>query len=252
MKSFATNMWDFAKTLKVVKIGVNLFQMIFENTHDKEKVLNGRLWVFDNQPLVLPWKESIETDERAFKKTWIWVQIWNLPIHWITKEVRRKIGGVFLSSKDVIIPKVGSNEGKHVKILVKIDLTQPLIRGTTVKMNGIIKWIDFKYEKCSDFCYCCGIMGHSEKNCKVRGRPIDEEAQFGAWPRASTTRSPAKKQSIPKHSENDNTNDERNSNKNDTKERLMLTWKPFEYDTSVEELRGDSNMENGESNEKRG
>ena len=70
--------------------------------------------------------------------------------------------------KDVIIPNSGTKEGKHIKILAEIDLNQPMLRGTMVKMNGIIRWVEFKYERCPDFCFSCGIMGHTERNYKKK------------------------------------------------------------------------------------
>lgn len=85
-------------------------------------------------------------------------------MRWITKDTGKKIGGVFNAIKEVIIPTRGGKDGKHLKILVEIDLKQSLLQSTMVKMNGIMKWIDFHFEKCPDFYYCCGLMGHNEKN----------------------------------------------------------------------------------------
>ena len=53
------------------------------------------------------------------------MQIWSLPIHWITKDAWKKIGRVFNAVKEVII-LLGGKDGKHLKILVEIDLKQPL------------------------------------------------------------------------------------------------------------------------------
>ena len=93
-------MWSFEQNQKVVEIGVNKFQFIFNNNDDMERVLNRSPWIYDNQPLVvLPWKEGIQQDDEAFPRTWIWVQLWNLPIHWVTKGIGRKIGRVFDSVK---------------------------------------------------------------------------------------------------------------------------------------------------------
>lgn len=103
-------------------------------------MLNGRLWIFDGKPLVLqPWSEAVEEDQEALKKTRVWVHIWNLPIHWLTMEAGKKISKVFSAVKEVVIPNFGSRDGKHMKISAEIDLTQPIIRGTMVKMNGMIK-----------------------------------------------------------------------------------------------------------------
>ena len=108
IKSFSSNLWSFAKNLRVIEIGVNMFQFILSNRYDMDRILHGRPWIFDNLPLVLlPWREGIEHDTEAFSRTWIWVQMWNLPLHWVTKEIGKRIGGVFNKVSEVIIPPGG-------------------------------------------------------------------------------------------------------------------------------------------------
>ncbi|KAL3520902.1 hypothetical protein ACH5RR_019051 [Cinchona calisaya] len=99
-----------------------------------------------------------------------------------------KIGKVFNQVADVIIPVRGGKEGKHIKILVEINLTKPLTRGTMVKFEGRTHWVNFNYERCPDFCYHCGIIAHLEKNCNLReNNPRKAEVpQFGSWLKVSS------------------------------------------------------------------
>ncbi|KAL3524475.1 hypothetical protein ACH5RR_017309 [Cinchona calisaya] len=85
-------------------------------------------------------------------------EIGNLLIHWITKEVRAKVGGIAGEVQKVILPQIGSKEGKHIKALVKMDISKPLLRDTMLNVKGAHRWINFKYDKCLDFCYRCGIL----------------------------------------------------------------------------------------------
>lgn len=188
VKNFVNTAWGYPRALRIIELGPNMFQFYIQSGEDRDRILEGGPWIMDNQMLVLRyWYDGIEDDEAAFNKAQLWVQVWNLPVHWISKEAGRKIGAVFLEVKDVIVPQVGGKEGRHLKILVSVDMSQPLLRGTTVTMNGTCKWISFKYERCPDFCYCCGVIGHCERNCKLhiqvsRGKV---ENQFGPWLRAN-------------------------------------------------------------------
>nr|XP_027108780.1 uncharacterized protein LOC113728590 [Coffea arabica] len=194
MRSFATNVWPQLKNVKITEIKVNMFQFIFESRKDIELVLSKRPWIYDGQPLVLlEWQADLEEKEQAFCRTLMWVQIWNLPLHWVTKEAGRKIGGIFAGVREVIIPQGGGKEGKHLKILAEVNLKEPLPRGSMVKSNGGTRWIEFKYEKCPDFCFCCGLIGHNERICNRKGVDVDRENQYGNWLRASFPRSPRKK-----------------------------------------------------------
>lgn len=101
----------------------------------------------------------------------------------MTREIGRKIGKVFVEVHEAIVPQVGSKVGKHIKVLVTLDVSQPLLRGTMVKMGDNRIWVDFEYERCPDFCYLCGIIGHNEKSCFTKNKPgaNRDSAQFGAW-----------------------------------------------------------------------
>ena len=96
-----------------------------------------------------------------------------------------KLGQMFSAIREVIIPPGGGKEGRHMKILVEIDKSQPLARGTTVKFNGNPIWVDLDIKKCPDFSYKCGIIGHGDKTCKatVENEHNQREDQYGAWKR---------------------------------------------------------------------
>lgn len=130
------------RNLRVTEIGRNLFHFIFEKKKDIELVMSSKPWIYDGQPLILlQWKTGVEKDEEALSKTLIWVQIWNTPLHWVTKEAGRKVGSIFPKVSEVIIPQSGGKKGKHLKILAEIDLTMPLPRGIMVNDTGIKRWI---------------------------------------------------------------------------------------------------------------
>ncbi|XP_071906083.1 uncharacterized protein [Coffea arabica] len=206
VKSFVTAAWGYPKDLKVVELGPNFFQFLIHGEQERERILGGGPWMMDSQLLVMNrWFEGIEEDENAFNKALLWVQIWNLPVHWMSEEVGRKIGAVFSRVNEVIIPQTGSKEGRHIKLLVVADISQPLLRGTIVKVEGSTKWVSFKYERCPDFCYNCEIMGHCERNCKrlVLINRGHLENQYGTWIRAGNSRSSPQKEPLVKRGTSD-------------------------------------------------
>ena len=73
----------------------------------------------DNQLLnIKQWEEDIDHNPDAFNLSHMWIQIWNMPIHWLTKE----IGRVFNKVEDVIIPGGESKEGRHLRIKAEVDI----------------------------------------------------------------------------------------------------------------------------------
>ncbi|KAL5787815.1 hypothetical protein ACOSP7_004764 [Xanthoceras sorbifolium] len=81
--------------------------------------------------------------------------------------------------------------GKFLKVKVRIDITKPLKRGIRVWLEEFKTMITspIKFEKLPEFCFACGLVGHSLKEC------LDEEARtcvingsvskYGVWLQAS-------------------------------------------------------------------
>ncbi|KAL3498044.1 hypothetical protein ACH5RR_040776 [Cinchona calisaya] len=72
--------------------------------------------------------------------------------------------------------------------MAEVDLNKPLLRSTTVKLQGQAKWVEFRYEKCPDFCYSCWIIRHSERRCKKDNLNQQKEKQYGSWLRTNGNR----------------------------------------------------------------
>ena len=105
VKNFVSLAWGYPRGLTVMELGPNLFQFIIPSATDRERILNGGPWIVDSQILILRrWYNGIEEDNGAFKLALLWIQVWNLPVHWISKEVGWKIGSIFPEVKEVIIP----------------------------------------------------------------------------------------------------------------------------------------------------
>lgn len=56
----------------------------------------------------------------------------------------------------------------YVRVRVVLDVGKPLKRRIKIKEEGEAwSWINFKYERLSTFCFVCGRLGHSERECHV-------------------------------------------------------------------------------------
>ncbi|KAI8001755.1 hypothetical protein LOK49_LG09G02175 [Camellia lanceoleosa] len=66
-----------------------------------------------------------------------------------------------------------------------MDISKPLPRGFLIKrkdphtLNITKKWIDFKFERLSDYCYDCSRIGHDKNSCKFIGREAGCNSVYG-------------------------------------------------------------------------
>ena len=88
IKNFTNHAWGYPRNMVVTELGPNIFQFQLEKEQDREKVLMGGPWVMDNQILVVKeWELGCDRNPNHFRFAWLWVQIWNLPVHWVCRTV---------------------------------------------------------------------------------------------------------------------------------------------------------------------
>ena len=59
---------------------------------------------------------------------------------------------------------VGGGQAMHIR--VSVDITKPLCRERRAKLEKDKEtWISFKYKRLPNFCYWCGLLTHTDKDC---------------------------------------------------------------------------------------
>ncbi|XP_021737157.1 uncharacterized protein LOC110703672 [Chenopodium quinoa] len=149
-------------------------------------VLDGAPWNFDNQLLLLGDINGDEQPESIELKYFpFWVRLYNLPLdsrsNSDVKIIAEKVGVVLEVEDD----ELGWDKSRRVRIMV--DTSKPLRRVQKIRnKKGEISSIQFKYERLSTFCFLCGILGHTEKDCpNIAEEDEPDEKQWGLWLRAS-------------------------------------------------------------------
>lgn len=124
-------------------------------------------------------------DTEKFNCILLCIQVWNIPPHWLSKEISFCSIKIFGSVVDVLPPERGSKRGWHLKILAEIDLNKLLQRGTKLRLDDNTVWVEFRYKKLVLFYFYCGTVCHPEKNCSIRLHDALnnnlQEGQFGDW-----------------------------------------------------------------------
>ncbi|GLT95181.1 hypothetical protein SLE2022_128770 [Rubroshorea leprosula] len=56
---------------------------------------------------------------------------------------------------------------EYIRVRVGIDARRPLRLGMKLTLKGRPLWVSFRYEWLPNFCYCCGMLDHVERDCEV-------------------------------------------------------------------------------------
>ncbi|CAA0838704.1 Unknown protein [Striga hermonthica] len=192
VKRMMSNIWKLQQAMEVKEISSNYFQFLFTSMDDKAKVVAGNNWLFENQYLILTeWFEGLHNTHPCFDEINIWVQVQNVPLNWMCTEVGMRIGQIFNKVKNMVICKVGGEVGSFIKILVGLNLKEPIPRCTVVKLGDTRTMVIFRYERLVNLCYYYGMIGHLDRGCNRRAEDIEKgkpiEGQFGEWLKAKET-----------------------------------------------------------------
>lgn len=122
--------------------------------------------------------KTLEEIYFSFIPIWIWVT--KLPLGLMSREAGEVIGDEIGEFMEVDVGEDGMVTGSVPWVKIRLDIWKPLMHGVMVQTEeeGPDRWCSVMYEYLSDFCYVCGIIGHTERACFIKLKK-GEVAQFG-------------------------------------------------------------------------
>lgn len=97
------------------------------------------------------------------------MQLHNLPFGCMNSTVGSRIVALIgcLLHVDVDVDDNGHGWGKFLRVLVEINFYKPLVRGTTLHLQGRNVIVSFKYECLPRLSFSCGIVIHIASSCLI-------------------------------------------------------------------------------------
>jgi hypothetical protein len=200
-------LWSPFSGVECKDLGRNRFLFSFHDEISKDRAIEDGPWRFNKDLIVMEdFKPSKTIDDYEFKTIPIWVRAYGIPMGMMDSDTGELVGEHIGQFIEVDLDHNGNAMGEFLRIKVRMDITKPITRFITLEIedeeseqdqtndqmmsveeNGKkekeMKFITFKYEYLPDFCYSCGIIGHTEIFCPARTRR-EGARQFGPELRA--------------------------------------------------------------------
>lgn len=186
-------LWNPTRGMTCRELGQNMIAFQFRSKRDMERVLDMEPWHFNKHVLALKSiKEDIQPSMMAFNYVPFWIRVYDLPLmgrnEKTLKMIAGRIGEFIDLDKDSSIGLTRS-----VRIKVNLPMEKAMKRGIKVKIGEAKPcWLPITYERLPSFCYWCGMLGHTHKDCtnlhekEDNGEEVKEnEFPYGDWMRAS-------------------------------------------------------------------
>uniref|UniRef100_A0A803P119 Uncharacterized protein n=1 Tax=Cannabis sativa TaxID=3483 RepID=A0A803P119_CANSA len=183
-----SGLWAFRFPVTITARCEGYFLVQFRCSGDMQRTLYRQPWHFNNQPIVFHSAPSLSTPAITdFTHIPFWVQVHGLPFLSKTKVMANIIGSIVGEFLKVDDDSLEEGWGPFMRIRISLDVTQPLLRGTLLKITGLVDdlWVILKYEKLPDICYKCGRLGHTFLRCieflEAEDVGGDTSLPYGPW-----------------------------------------------------------------------
>ena len=141
----------------------NLYTLQFSCLGDWERVMEDGPWTFKGKAVVIePYDGFTRPSSIVLNKIEMWIQIHDLPelfFHMI-KSLAAMVGDFIFAE-----PKSQDFEGIFFRVRVKVDVTKPLKNAVSLVVKKKREIFRVKYERLTDWCAVCGMLGHLFKEC---------------------------------------------------------------------------------------
>lgn len=169
MQNVMAVLWRPKEGMEVHDLGGMRYSFVFYHKMDLQKVIDGGSWSFEQAMLVVHQLGGMEDPLTVkIQEVDIWVQVYDIPRGFLSENVIRSVGssiGKYIKSDSTTFDGVWK---PYVRVRVSLNVEKPLKRRMKIKREGDNwSWLNFKYERLGTFCFVCGIIGHSERDCSV-------------------------------------------------------------------------------------
>lgn len=194
------HIWSLKKGVVIRAMESNLFLFQFFHWKDVEKVLKGRPWSFENKLLVI---QEIDHQQQptdmVLNHSPFWIRLYNLPFGFRSdkrvESIAKAIGEVMEIEEDFL------DVNPFRRVRVRLDITKPLKRHQLIRVQkDTTMKIPLKYEMPPHFCFLCGLLCHTDKDCSQ----LDDEEKEKDYSWGTNIRASPRK-GLSKHVEEINT-----------------------------------------------
>ncbi|XP_073124567.1 uncharacterized protein [Henckelia pumila] len=174
------------KNIEITSMGDNIFVLDFKALQDRVRALKGGPWNFFKDLIIFVEPKGMQNSRTmSFDTISIWTQCYNLPLACMHRDILKKVGSQIGVVEEVDTREDGFSSGRFARIRVRLDVSKPIKKFISISSRqdneDII--VPLAYERLPDYCYNCGCIGHSFRDCTTV--PVEQgKLDFGSWLRA--------------------------------------------------------------------
>lgn len=182
--------WRLRADMSIKSLRDNMFIVTFNSEGDYNFVLQGGPWLHRGDALLVAKFDGITSPSQVpLDCVPVWVRVYDLPLVLMTKKRGELYGSKLGRVREVDVDEEGRNKHDFFRIRVDLPVKKPLKPTLAIKINmqgsEVVRRFELRYERVPFFCFICGYIGHSDKDCEKRVANIDHPCRFSSDLRCS-------------------------------------------------------------------
>lgn len=175
--------WRLRSDMSYKSLRDNMFIVTFSAEGDYDFVMQGGPWIHKGDALLVASFDGITSPSKVPLDTVpVWVRIYDLPLVLMTKARGELYGSKLGRVREVDVEADGCNKHEFFRVRVDLSVSRPLKTKFAIKMSvqgkEVLRRFDLRYERVPHFCFICGFIGHSDKDCEKKLTNEDQPFQF--------------------------------------------------------------------------
>ncbi|KAG8372571.1 hypothetical protein BUALT_Bualt12G0079900 [Buddleja alternifolia] len=193
VKNTLLKAWNPRFGMEMNSVEENKYAFIFKEKSDLDKVLNMAPWSFRGHLVILrQWDPDESVENINLDSALFWVQVRNLPVRSINTATAKIIGDTIGRFVKTDLVSESQRWRKALRIRVELNVHKPLTDSIKFQnLQGNVICVEIQYERLSDFCFRCGLIGHKFPSCPNAINPSippdNSSFPFGPWLRSEST-----------------------------------------------------------------
>jgi hypothetical protein len=171
LKAKLSSVWkDFSKW-GLISLGKGFYEFTFSTLEDVRRVRSVPSWSLNPGLLKLfAWSKDFNPKAQQNTFAQLWVKFYGLSQEYWHKNILFTIvgslGTPICMDSVTARPMHERTFGQFARVLVDIDISQPLRNKVLVERKGFAFFVEIDYENVPDFCNACQVIGHHVDNCR--------------------------------------------------------------------------------------
>jgi hypothetical protein len=171
LKNKLTPIWKDLARWGITSLGKGFYEFSFSSLEDVRRVRSVASWNLEPGFLKLfAWTSDFNPNLQKNTTAQVWVRLYGLAQeYWRPKiifAIASSIGTPICTIAIVAKPMFERTFGQFARVLVDMDISQPIKSKVLVERTGFAFFVDLDYENLPPFCSHCKMVGHYIEVCK--------------------------------------------------------------------------------------